>query len=353
MIAFILRRLLYGILVMILVVTGITSIIFLAPVDPAQLTFGQRADTGTIRAKTEELGLDQPLHIQLFRYLSDISPVSVITETPENRRKYGYLRLFGTSAESALVLKRPWLRESYQTGRPVDELLSDAVPSTAILAGSAMLLAVLMGVVLGILAALYAGTVWDYLISVVSVFGYSVPSYVVAVLLALVFGYYLGEYTGLNIQGSLYVLDDFGEWTLRWGNLVLPAVALGLRPVALIAQLTRSAMLEVLSQDYIRTATAKGLPRSTVVIRHALRNALNPLISAVSGWFGALLTGAFFIESVFNFKGLGDMTVNALLTFDIPVVLGSVLFTSGVFILVNIISDLLYAVADPRIKLTD
>ncbi|MFM7400785.1 MAG: ABC transporter permease [Bacteroidota bacterium] len=353
MIAFILRRLLYGILVMILVVTGITSSIFLAPVDPAQLTFGQRADTGTIRAKTEELGLDQPLHIQLFRYLSDISPVSVITETPENRRKYGYLRLFGTSAESALVLKRPWLRESYQTGRPVDELLSDAVPSTAILAGSAMLLAVLMGVVLGILAALYAGTVWDYLISVVSVFGYSVPSYVVAVLLALVFGYYLGEYTGLNIQGSLYVLDDFGEWTLRWGNLVLPAVALGLRPVALIAQLTRSAMLEVLSQDYIRTATAKGLPRTTVVIRHALRNALNPLISAVSGWFGALLTGAFFIESVFNFKGLGDMTVNALLTFDIPVVLGSVLFTSGVFILINIISDLLYAVADPRIELTD
>ncbi|MFM8487532.1 MAG: ABC transporter permease, partial [Bacteroidota bacterium] len=143
------------------------------------------------------------------------------------------------------------------------------------------------------------------------------------------------------------------EWTLRWGNLVLPAVALGLRPVALIAQLTRSAMLEVLSQDYIRTATAKGLPRTTVVIRHALRNALNPLISAVSGWFGALLTGAFFIESVFNFKGLGDMTVNALLTFDIPVVLGSVLFTSGVFILINIISDLLYAVADPRIELTD
>lgn len=353
MIAFILRRLFYGILVMLLVVAGITSIIFLAPVDPAQLTFGQRADTGTIRAKTEELGLDQPLHIQLLRYLSDISPVSILQETPENKRKYRYITLFGTDNESVLVLKRPWLRESYQTGRPVDELLSEAVPSTAILAASAMLLAILPGILLGILAALYAGTRRDYLVSVVSVFGYSVPSYVAAVLLALVFGYYLGDYTGLNIQGSLFVLDDFGEWKVQWKNLVLPAVALGLRPIALIAQLTRSAMLEVLSQDYIRTATAKGLSRRTVVVRHALRNALNPLISAVSGWFGALLTGAFFVESVFNFKGLGDMTVGALLSFDIPVVLGSVLFTSAVFIVINIISDLFYALADPRIDLAD
>jgi peptide/nickel transport system permease protein len=332
MIVYILRKLLYGILVMIFVIAGITSIIFLAPVDPAQLTFGQRADTGTIKAKTEELGLDLPLHVQLIRYLADISPVSVIHDTPENQRKYNYLPLFITGNESLLVLKSPYLRESYQTGRPVKELLAEAVPSTAILAGSAMVLAILLGVILGILAALHARTVWDYLISVVSVFGY-----------------YLGDYTGLNIQGSLYILDDFGDWKVQWKNLVLPAIALGLRPVALIAQLTRSAMLEVLSQDYIRTAKAKGLSRTTVVIRHALRNALNPLISAVSGWFGALLTGAFFVESVFNFKGLGDMTVGALLTFDIPVVLGSVLFTSAVFIVINIISDLLYALADPRV----
>ncbi|MFN7832387.1 MAG: ABC transporter permease [Bacteroidota bacterium] len=351
MIVYILRKLLYGILVMIFVIAGITTIIFLAPVDPAQLTFGQRADTGTIKAKTEELGLDLPLHVQLIRYLADISPVSVIHDTPENQRKYNYLPLFITGNESLLVLKSPYLRESYQTGRPVKELLAEAVPSTAILAGSAMVLAILLGVILGILAALHARTVWDYLISVVSVFGYSVPSYVAAVLLALVFGYYLGDYTGLNIQGSLYILDDFGDWKVQWKNLVLPAIALGLRPVALIAQLTRSAMLEVLSQDYIRTAKAKGLSRTTVVIRHALRNALNPLISAVSGWFGALLTGAFFVESVFNFKGLGDMTVGALLTFDIPVVLGSVLFTSAVFIVINIISDLLYALADPRVDL--
>ena len=109
-------------------------------------------------------------------------------------------------------------------------------------------------------------------------------------------------------------------------------------------------MLDVLSQDFVRTATAKGLSKRVVVVKHALRNALNPLVSAISGWFAALLTGAFFVENVFNFKGLGDATVNALLNFDIPVVLGCVLFTSAVFILVNLISDLLYAWLDPRVR---
>ena len=146
------------------------------------------------------------------------------------------------------------------------------------------------------------------------------------------------------------MLDDFGDWQVQWRNIILPALALGLRPVALITQLTRSTMLDVMKQDYVRTATAKGLPKTTVLVRHALRNALNPLVSAISGWFAALLTGAFFVENVFNFKGLGDVTVNALLNFDIPVVLGCVLFTAVVFVVVNLLSDLLYAWIDPRIK---
>jgi peptide/nickel transport system permease protein len=170
-------------------------------------------------------------------------------------------------------------------------------------------------------------------------------------LLALLFGYAWGHWTGLEVQGSLFALDDFGEWELRWRNMILPALALGLRPVALIAQLTRSAMLDVLSQDYVRTATAKGLSAPVVIIKHALRNAMNPIVSAISGWFAALLTGAFFVENVFNFKGLGDVTVTALLTFDIPVVLGCVLFTSAVFVVVNIVADLLYAWLDPRVTL--
>ncbi|HLP93979.1 MAG TPA: ABC transporter permease [Saprospiraceae bacterium] len=346
-----LRRILYGLLVMVLVVCIITGIIFLAPVDPAQLTFGQRSDVSTVKAKTAELGLDQPLYVQLGRYLADISPVSVLESNAENAHKYRYSVIWQWADGKALVCKFPYLRESFQSGRPVSEILADAIPTTALLATAAMLLAVLLGVLFGIFSALKPNSWIDHLISVVSVFGYSLPSYVAAMLFALVFGYAFSHWTGLEIQGSLRVIDDYGEWQWRWQNLILPALALGLRPVALITQLTRSAMLEVLSQDFVRTARAKGLAERMVLGKHALRNALNPLISAVSGWFAALLTGAFFVESVFNFKGLGDVTVQALLNFDIPVVLGSVLFTSAVFIAINILSDLLYAWADPRVKM--
>jgi len=348
---YILRRLAYGVLVMILVVATITGIIFLAPVDPAQLTFGQRSDVSTVKAKTAELGLDQPLFVQLGKYLADLSPLSVLAQSPENQRKYQPKTLMNLRDGNALVLKFPYLRESYQSGRPVTEILADAIPATALLAGTAMLLATFLGLFLGVFAALRPHSWIDHLVSVFSVFGYSLPSYVAAMLLALVFGYALGDWTGLEIQGSLFVLSDFGEWQLHWQNLILPAIALGLRPVALITQLTRSAMLDVLSQDFVRTATAKGLSPKTVLVKHALRNALNPLVSAISGWFAALLTGAFFVENVFNFKGLGDATVTALLNFDIPVVLGCVLFTSAVFVVINLISDLLYAWLDPRVRL--
>jgi ABC-type dipeptide/oligopeptide/nickel transport system permease component len=347
---YILRRLAYGILVMVLVVATITGIIFLAPVDPAQLTFGQRSDISTVKAKTAELGLDQPLYVQLGMYLSDISPLSVLTQTPENKRKYQAVPILDFGNGQVLVIKFPYLRESYQSGRPVTEILADAIPATALLAGTAMLLATILGLMFGVFAALKPHTWLDHLVSVISVFGYSLPSYVAAMFFALVFGYAFGNWTGLEIQGSLFVLSDFGEWQLHWRNLVLPALALGLRPVALITQLTRSAMLDVLTQDFVRTATAKGLSQRIVVVKHALRNALNPLVSAISGWFAALLTGAFFVENVFNFKGLGDATVNALLNFDIPVVLGCVLFTSAVFIVINLIADLLYAWLDPRVS---
>lgn len=336
---------------MILVIITISSIIFLAPVDPAQLTFGQRSDVSTVKAKTAELGLDKSLGAQLGMYLADISPISIITETQENKHKYHYFALFTFNQHQSLVLKAPYLRESYQSGRPVSEILKEAIPATAILAGSAMLLATILGLFFGIISSLKAHSAWDYFISVISVFGYSIPSYVAAMILALVFGYAFGSITGLNIQGSLYVLNDFGEWEMQWQNLILPSIALGMRPVALITQLTRSAMLDVLSQDYVRTAKAKGLAWRVVVVKHALRNALNPIVSAISGWFAALLTGAFFVENVFNFKGLGEATVTALLTFDIPVVLGAVLFTSGIFVLVNILADMLYAWLDPRVSI--
>ncbi len=349
MLRFLFRRLAYGSLVLTLVVLIITSIIYLAPVDPTRLTFGQRSDNSTVQAKKKELGLDLPLYAQLAMYINDISPISFHEPTEANQNKYHFLKLFSFGSK-ALVLKRPYLRESFQSGRPVSDILAAAIPQTAILALVAMLIATFLGISLGVAAALRPNTWFDTSAIVASVMGYSLPSYIVAMMLALVFGYWLSDWSGLNIQGSFIELDDFGDERVMWKNLVLPAIALGLRPVALITQLTRGTMLDILTQDFIRTARAKGLSERIVVVKHALRNALNPVTTAISGWFAGLLAGAFFVESVFSYNGLGQVTVTALLNFDIPVVLGCVLFTALIFVVMNILTDFLYAFLDPRVR---
>ena len=171
------------------------------------------------------------------------------------------------------------------------------------------------------------------------------------IILAVTFGYYFGEITGLNIQGSIIELNELGDKVIVWKNLILPAIALGIRPIAIITQLTRSAILDEMSKDYIRTAKSKGLSLAKAMRKHAFRNALNPVITAVAGWFAALLAGAFFVENVFNFKGLGEITVTALINYDIPVVLGAVVFTCLVFIIINIVVDFIYIILDPKIRL--
>lgn len=344
-----LRKLFYGLFVLVLVTLTVSSIIYLAPVDPTRLTFGQRSDNATVKAKKAELGLDQPLRVQLAMYLNDISPISIYGNYSACQEKYNYLKIIGLG-EKCLVLKTPYLRESYQSGRSVTKILGDAIPKTALLALVSIIFASILGIFLGVLASLKQNSWVDNLTSILSIVGYSLPSYVAAILFALLFGYFLGDFTGLNIQGSVFELDDFGNEIIVWKNLILPALALGLRPVAIITLLTRATMLDVLTQDFIRTAKAKGVSNNIIIFKHALRNALNPVITAISGWFASLLTGAFFIESVFSYKGLGEVTVNALINFDIPVVLGSVLFTALIFILINILSDVLYAWFDPRVK---
>lgn len=349
MFRFLLRRLAYGSLVMTLVVLIITSIIYLAPVDPTRLTFGQRSDNATVQAKKKELGLDQPLYVQLGMYLNDISPISIYGNYPQIQAKYNFFKILPLG-NKVLVFKKPYLRESFQTGRSVNDILSVAIPQTAVLALAAMLIATFLGIILGVVAALRPNSWFDTLAIIGSVMGYSLPSYIVAMMLALIFGYWLADWSGLNIQGSFIELDDFGDERVRWKNLILPAIALGLRPVALITQLTRGTMLDILTQDFVRTARAKGLSERVVVFKHALRNALNPVTTAISGWFAGLLAGAFFVESVFSYNGLGQVTVTALLNFDIPVVLGCVLFTALIFVVMNILTDLLYAWLDPRVR---
>jgi len=191
----------------------------------------------------------------------------------------------------------------------------------------------------------------ERLAMVFSVLGMSLPSFFVAIIFAWIFAYLLGDLTGLNMFGSLKTVDDFGNgeyFDLK--NLILPAITLGIRPLAIVVELTKSSLQDVLSQDYIRTAKAKGLSASRIIRKHALKNAMNPVVTAVSGWFASLMAGAVFVEYVFDWKGVGVVIVKALEKYDFPVIMGSVLIISILLVIINIIVDVIYALLDPRIK---
>lgn len=349
-IGFLLNRLGHGVLILVGVVVAIFFLFNVLPGDPVALLAGQRSDIATREAISAELGLDKPLPEQLLYYLNDISPLSVHAATAANQEKYGYTPLLKGS-EKVLAWKMPYLRRSFQSNKKVTAILLDHLTGTLWLAGAAMLIATVLGILFGVLAALKPHSFLDHLLVSTSVLGISVPSFVAAIIIAITFGFYWSHITGLSLTGQLYEIDAFTGKHLALRNLLLPAVALGIRPLAVITQLTRSSMIEVLSQDYIRTARAKGLPGYRVVVGHGLKNALNPVITAVSGWLASLMAGAFFIEYIFNWKGIGAVTIHAVENLDFPVVMGATLFISFLFVLVNIFVDVLYALIDPRVKL--
>jgi ABC-type dipeptide/oligopeptide/nickel transport system permease component len=254
--------------------------------------------------------------------------------------------------EKSLVLKTPYLRRSFQSNKAVLTILLDHFTGTLWLALAAMLLAAGLGILFGVVAALKPHSWLDRALITTSVLGISVPSFVAGILIAMTFGFYWSRWTGLNLTGQLYETDPFTGRHLVLRNLLLPAFALGIRPLAVITQLTRSSMLDVLSQDYIRTARAKGQSGYRTVVGHALKNALNPVITAVSGWLASLMAGAFFIEYIFNWKGLGTVTLQAVQNLDFPIVMGATIFIAFLFVVVNIVVDVLYAVLDPRVKLS-
>lgn len=297
----------------------------------------------------KDLYLDQPKWKQFFLYLNDVSPLCVHTTADIKKKE---LRGFFLGNDTKIGLKIPYLRKSYQTKKNVGTVLMEALPGTLLLAITAMLFATLTGVFLGVVAAVKKGTWLDTSALVASIAGISAPSFFMAIIIAYLFGVVLHPYTGLNLTGSWFEVDEVtGEKYITLKNLILPAFTLGIRPLAIITQLTRSSMLDVLSQDYIRTAYAKGLSRRTIIFKHALRNALNPVITAITGWFAELLAGAFFVEYIFGWKGIGKVTVDALEKLDFPVVMGSVLITSTFFIFVNLLADVLYGMVDPRVRL--
>ena len=359
MLRYVTKRLLYGLLVLLGVVTLVFFLFNILPGDPARMMLGQRADEESIALINRDLGRDRPVMVQFAGYLNDLLPLSLHNNAdPESffylsADKYDYATLLRISSTS-LVLKKPYLRRSYQSQRKVSEIIATAFPQTALLAVVAMLFALLVGISLGVVSALHKDSWIDRTTLVLSTLGMSLPSFFAAILIAWLFAYVLADWTGLNMFGNLYSVDDYGDGEhLDLKNLILPALTLGLRPLATLTQLTKNAMLEALSQDYIRTARAKGLSHRRVVVRHALRNALNPVVTSASGWLASLLAGAVFVEYVFDWKGMGIVIVDALDTYDFPVVMGAILFICVLLVVINILTDLLYAALDPRVRLAN
>ncbi|MGC8750210.1 ABC transporter permease [Hydrotalea sp.] len=340
------KKILYGFVVLLGVIT-VVFILFQGLGDPTQFITGQNTDKTTIQNIRKELSLDEPKWKQFLFYVNDVSPVSIYTANAIQQKKIEGLFL---GSNLKVGVKWPYLGSSYQSKKQVTVILMQALPNTIVLTIAAMLLAAVVGIGLGILAAVYKGTWVDTSTLFTSILGISVPSFFTGIVIAYVFGFVLSKFTGLHMLGSLYEVTPFNGKTLELKNLILPALTLGIRPLAIFAQLTRSSMLNELQQDYIRTAYAKGLSRTKVLFSHALKNAFNPILTAITGWFAELLAGAFFVEFIFGWNGIGKVTVDALEQLDFPVVMGSVLLTSCFFIVVNILSDAMYAYLDPRLK---
>ena len=353
MTSYIIRKILYGLAVLWGVVTLVFFLFNIVPGDPVRMMLGQRADEADVQAIREELGLNQSVFKQYTDYLNDLSPISFY-ENENGERKYDNFKSYCVLAKIGdvdVVLKTPYLRYSYQSKRAVGTILSEAFPNTLILAFVAITFALVLGVFIGVLAAVVNTDFVNKLTLFITTIGMSLPSFFAAILVAWLFGYVWESFTGLSMTGNLYSVDDYGNGAyLDLKNLILPAFTLGLRPLAVVVELTRTSLLEAMSMDYIRTARAKGLKQWRVVTVHALRNAMTPVVTAISGWFASLLAGAVFVEYVFDWKGIGVIIVDALDTFDFPVIMGAVLLIGFMLIIINIVVDIIYGILDPRVR---
>ena len=301
---FLLRRLLLAIPTLLGVLVVVFALLYIAPGDPVMEMVGERADSATIAQLRKQLHLDEPRPEQFVAYATGVL--------------------------------RGDLGTSFITGRPIARDIAERFPKTLELACAAMLLAVVLGISVGIVTAAHPGGWLDRFTLAFTYLGISFPVYWVGLILILVFAMILRWLPPSGTGGLAF--------------LILPAFALGTRSIAFLARMTRSAMLEVLGSDYIRTARAKGLPRAAVLARHALRNALIPVVTVSGLDFGSYLTGSILTETVFSWPGLGRYVVYAIGKRDLPAIQGSILFLSVVFVVVNILADAAYATADPRVE---
>ena len=356
MLSIILKKIGYALLTLYGVATVIFLLFSVLPGDPAQMMLGDNQSEAQVKQVQKKYGFDKSLPVQYIYYLNDLSPISIHLKRPNHYTNIESGKYTGISILNlrryTILLKFPYLRESFQqNGLSVAAVIGKTLPNTAILALSAICFALLFGIILGIISAIHHNTFLDRMIQIFSTFGMSLPSFFSAILFAWIFAFVLRDITGLNMTGNLYELDDYGEQRqLVLKNLILPAIVLGIRPLAVVTQLMRNALLEELAKDYIRTAKAKGLSAFKIIYKHALRNALNPVITAISGWFASMLAGAVFVEYIFGWNGLGKEIVNALETLDLPIIMGAVLVIALMFILINIFVDIIYAWLDPRVR---
>ena len=304
MIQYIFKRILQGIPVIIGVLTISFFLMNIAPGDPVRAMVGDYYSDDELVSMRQNLGLDQPLYKQYFDFMSRI--------------------ISGN------------LGNSFMSNRPVSDDLLEKIPFTLQLAMGAMCIAIPMGVILGILAAMNRGKWIDRFLVVISLSGIAAPVFWIALLLILIIG----------IQ--LQWLPPTGFGGLKF--LILPSIALGTRSLALLARTTRAYMLEVLKEDYIRTAVAKGVSTKNIILKHALRNVLIPLITIIATDFGSYLSGAVLTESIFGWPGVGRFALNAIMKRDFPAIQGTVLFMAILFVVINIVVDILYAWTDPRIR---
>jgi peptide/nickel transport system permease protein len=335
-----------------LIFLGVLTLVFLmfqGLGDPSRLVAGQTGDQKTIDNIRKDLNLDKPKWKQFLIYLNDISPLAI--HSSDEIKKKQLTGFFFGKDKLKFSIKLPYLGISYQSKKSTLAILSDALPGTFVLAISAMSFACFFGIFFGLISAYNKNKLIDKFSILASIVGISAPSFFLGVLIAYFFGFVLHDMTGLNLTGSLYEIDDLtGLKSLNMSNLILPSLTLGIRPLAIIMQLTRSSMLDTLSSDFTRTAYAKGVSTVNIILKHALPNALNPVITAITGWFAELLAGSFFIEYIFGWHGIGKVTVDALDKLDYPIVIGVVLVCSFLFILINLISDMIYHIVDPRVK---
>lgn len=320
------------------------------------MMLGQRDNEQMRLTIQKKYGFDKPLLQQYAYFINDLVPISIHSTNPDdfsNLAKHAYSVLGSIHTKKFdVVLKAPYLRESFvRKGVSVSSIIANTLPNTFVLALTSMSFALVLGISFGLVCALYEHKFIDQFLSSTAVFGMALPSFFSAIIIAWLFGYVYQKYTGLSMTGSLYEVDDYGRGeTLILKNLVLPAFTLGIRPLAVVLQLTRNSILDTLQEDYIRTARAKGLSNFRVLIFHALPNALNPVITAASGWLASMLAGAVFVEFIFGWNGIGKEIVYALDYLDLPLVMGAVLTLSICFVFITIFTDILYYILDPRIK---